>query len=243
MRMYMSAGVAAALLMPLPELAEAASLQVAPVILEIPAPGASATIKLRNEGTTALNAQVRVFRWTQVNGEEKLEPTDAVVASPPIISLAGKSDYVVRVVRLSKQPIASSETYRLLVDELPDPARQRHGTVAIVLRYSIPVFFYSAQAAAPKLAWSTSQRGGQVFVTATNDGDRHVRLADLKLDAGQGRSIAFGSGLAGYVLGHSSMRWTVTNSKHRLGTGNPVAITAQSETGPVGASSIMQAAR
>ena len=242
MRKYMSAGLVAALLMPLPKLAEAASLQVAPVTLEIPAPGASATIKLRNEGTAPLNAQVRVFRWTQVNGEEKLEPTDAVVASPPMISLAAKSDYVVRVVRLSKQP-AAGESYRLLVDELPDPARQRHGTVAIILRYSIPVFFYSAQAAAAKLQWSISQRGGQVFVAATNDGDRHVRLADLKLDAGQGRSISFGNGLTGYVLGHSSMRWTATNSKHRLGAGNPVAISAQSDSGPIGASSTMQAAR
>jgi fimbrial chaperone protein len=243
MRKYMSAGVVAALLVPLPNLAEAASLQVAPVTLEIPAPGASATLKLRNEGTTVLNAQVRVFRWTQVNGEEKLEPTDAVVSSPPIISLAPKSGYIVRVVRLSKQPVAQGESYRVLVDELPDPSRQRHGTVAIVLRYSIPVFFYSAQAAAPKLTWSTAQRGGQVFVTATNDGDRHVRLADLKLDAGQGRNISLGNGLAGYVLGHSTVHWAVTNSKHRLGAGNAIAISAQSDSGPISASSTMQAAR
>src|SRR5215831_17602613 len=91
-------------LMSLPTAAGAASLQVAPVTLEIPAPGASATLKLRNEGSAALNAQIRVFRWTEVNGEEKLEPTDDVVASPPIARLAPKADYVVRLVRLAKRP-------------------------------------------------------------------------------------------------------------------------------------------
>ena len=84
MRKDMSAGVVAALLMPLPNLAEAASLQVAPVTLEIPAPGASATIKLRNEATTALNAQVRVFRWTQVNGELRLRVTSSSVCERSI---------------------------------------------------------------------------------------------------------------------------------------------------------------
>src|SRR5262249_62404241 len=125
-----------------PTLAGAAPLQVAPINVESPAPGASPTIKLRNEGSAPLNAQIRVFRWTQKDGEEKLEPPDDVVASPPIATLAAKADYVVRLVRLSKAPIAEGASYRLLVDELPDPARQKNGNIAIVLRYSIPVFFY-----------------------------------------------------------------------------------------------------
>ena len=41
---------------------QAASLQVAPVGIEVAAPGTASTVKLRNEGTTAINAQIRVFR-------------------------------------------------------------------------------------------------------------------------------------------------------------------------------------
>ena len=62
---------------------QAASLQVAPVLVEVPAPGATSTLKLHNEGTKPLDAQIRIFRWTQVNGVDTLTPTDDVAASPP----------------------------------------------------------------------------------------------------------------------------------------------------------------
>ena len=48
----------------------AASLQVAPVKVEVASPGAATTVKLRNEGTTPLNAQIRVFRWAGVMADE-----------------------------------------------------------------------------------------------------------------------------------------------------------------------------
>jgi fimbrial chaperone protein len=99
----------------------AASLQVAPVSIEVQAPAAAATLKLRNEGPSPINAQLRVFRWSQTNGEEKLEPTDDVVASPPIVALTPKTDYTVRLVRVTKRPILVGESYRLFVDELPEP--------------------------------------------------------------------------------------------------------------------------
>src|SRR5579863_3912889 len=97
---------------------QAASLQVAPVLVEVPAPGAAATLKLRNEGTKPLDAQIRVFQWTQVDGADVLTPTNDVVASPPAASLRADTDYTVRIVRTKKEPVAKEEAYRLLIDEL-----------------------------------------------------------------------------------------------------------------------------
>jgi fimbrial chaperone protein len=61
----------------------AASLQVAPVLLDIAAPAAAAMVTLRNTGATPIATQIRVFRWVQEEGRERLEPTADVVASPP----------------------------------------------------------------------------------------------------------------------------------------------------------------
>jgi fimbrial chaperone protein len=36
--------------------------------------------------------QIRLFRWSQVDGKEKLEPTDEVAASPPAITMAAKTN-------------------------------------------------------------------------------------------------------------------------------------------------------
>jgi fimbrial chaperone protein len=210
----------------------AASLQVSPVRVEIASPGAATTVKLRNEGATPLNAQVRVFRWSQVNGEDKLEPTTDVVASPPLATLAPKSDYTVRLVRVSKTPVAKEETYRLFIDELPDAAGQRNRTVNLVLRYSIPVFFYHSDVAPPKLAWSVDHSGGKLSVVAKNSGDRHMRISALKLRDASGATVSFGNGLTGYVLGGSSMRWAAPPGS-RLTAGNPIVVSAQGDLGPI----------
>lgn len=151
MRTAMRGLVMAAALAAAPASAGAASLQVAPVLVEVRAPGAASTVTLRNEGPRPINAQARVFRWRQLNGEDVLEPTEAVVASPPIVALASRVDYAVRVVRTSRQPVAAEEAYRLVIDELPDASRARSGTVSLVLRHSIPVFFMPENGGSPKL--------------------------------------------------------------------------------------------
>ena len=60
--------------------AGAGSLQIEPVLIDVTAPGAASAVTLRNEGTTPINAQIRVFRWSLINGQEKLEPTEDVFA-------------------------------------------------------------------------------------------------------------------------------------------------------------------
>src|SRR5688572_26924313 len=159
--------------------AQAGSLQVEPVLVDVTAPAAAATVTLRNQGQTAIDAQIRVFRWSLVNGEEKLEPTEDVVASPPAVSLPPKGEYVARIVRLSKQPITGEENYRLLVDQLPDVSQQKNGMVNLMMRYSIPVFFGATDKKNAAVAWSLSKKGDKLTVTAHNGGDRRLRISAL----------------------------------------------------------------
>jgi fimbrial chaperone protein len=210
----------------------AASLQIAPVLVEVPAPGAASTLKLRNEGNRPLNAQIRIFRWTQVDGADVLTPTDDVAASPPQASLKPNADYVVRVVRTSKEPVVKEEAYRLLVDELPAPAGQQGAAVNIALRYSIPVFFM-VPGTPPKLSWDLKQVGGKPMIAVSNAGDRRVRLAKLRFADGKGGIANFGEGLAGYVLGHSTRYWAVPATAKGFGAGGIVSMSAQGDIGPI----------
>lgn len=212
---------------------QAASLQVAPVLVEVPAPGATSSLKLHNEGTKPLDAQIRIFRWTQVNGADTLTPTDDVAASPPAASMRPNTDYTVRIVRLNKVPVAQEESYRLLIDELPTPATTTSATVNIALRYSIPVFFTVPGASAPKLTWELQQRGTKPVIVVSNAGDRRIRLAKLKFTDGKGAVASFGEGLAGYVLGRSSKNFEVPAKLKGFGAGGVVSMSAQSDTGPI----------
>lgn len=214
----------------------AGSLEIAPVSIEVISPGAGSTIKLHNEGNTRINAQIRVFRWTQKDGEDKLEPTENVVASPPMARLGPGADYTVRIVRLSKQPVGSEESYRLLIDELPDQRPASNQVVNLILRYSIPVFFVPPNAAPAKLNWSVAKQQNHIQVSAINEGDRHVRLAALNLRDAQGKTLSFGAGLTGYVLGRSRMQWATPAKEHALAVDASLQISAVGDTGPIHAS-------
>jgi fimbrial chaperone protein len=211
--------------------ANAGALQVEPVLVDVTAPGAASTITLRNEGNTPIDAQVRVFRWSLVDGVEKLEPTDDVVASPPSVTLTPKGQYIARIVRVSKQPVVGEESYRLLIDQLPDLSQQKNGTVNLMVRYSIPVFFGAANKKIPTLAWSLAVKGDKVTLMARNTGDRRLRISALSLRDAGGKSISFGPGLAGYALGQSTKTWTVAS--RGFATNGAASISAQSDGGPV----------
>lgn len=229
MRPMQSCIGAAALLLLCVSHSAAASLRVAPTSLELIAPDSAAVLNLHNDAKRPINVQIRVFRWRQVDGVEQLEPTTDVVASPPSTEVGPNADYSVRVLRVSKTPVGTEEGYRLLVDELPDPSRRKAGTVTLVLRYSVPVFFRNPDAKAPDVSFSLSRKGRSLLLTARNNGESRLRLSNLNLTQG-GKKLGSRSGLVGYVLGGATMQWPIGSSKSLAGSS--VTLKAQSDFGP-----------
>jgi len=143
--------------------AQAASLQISPVSINLRANQAASGINLQNLGERPVYGQVRVFAWDQRNGEDVLTPTDELVASPPIIEVGAKGSQTIRLVRkggaaAGAAPGNPERTYRLLIDEIPREDEQASG-VAIRLQYSVPVFVAPVdEAAAPNLAWSVLRK-------------------------------------------------------------------------------------
>jgi len=70
-----------------------------------------------------------------------LTPTTAVVASPPIASLKPGGENLVRIVRVARTPVTARESYRVLVDQLPNPKGYKPGVVGILVRHAIPLYF------------------------------------------------------------------------------------------------------
>jgi fimbrial chaperone protein len=215
-----------------PTSAFAAQLRVEPVLLEMNAPAAAGTLTLRNDEDSEVTIQTRVLRWSQAAGKETLEPTTDVVASPPAVTLASGADYVVRVVRVSKQPVRGEESYRVIVDQLPRVRRQQARAVNLLIRQSIPVFFRSTELNLPTVSWSMNTEAGKLILVANNAGDERLRIASLRLKDSAGSTISFGNGLVGYVLGRSSMSWIAPTNPHGFGASGPVSMTAETDKGP-----------
>ncbi|HHI81784.1 MAG TPA: molecular chaperone [Rhizobiales bacterium] len=213
--------------------ASAASLQVRPVLVDVTAPGASSILTLSNTGAETVNAQVRVFKWTQKNGKDRLTPTRDVVASPPFVKMKPGRTYNLRIIRVSKKPVNGEEAYRLLVDQLPDVKPKGKTTVKFNIRYSIPVFFSQANASRPSLSWTYANSGKGFVLTARNSGGRRMRIANLRLKSGTGHSWTISKGLAGYALAGSTIKW---RQKRRLkGANKGVRVFAKGDYGPISA--------
>jgi fimbrial chaperone protein len=192
-------------------LASASGLQVAPTGLEFANDAAAQALWLTNTGDGEMRAQVRAFAWTQASGQDRLEPTQALVASPPMLVLAPGQRQLVRVIRAgSGKPAAGEQAYRLLVDELPETALQ--SGVQYVLRYSVPVFVDGVGAPATadtRLRWNLRREGETLMVEADNPGPRHAQLSGVEVLPADSAPVALVPGLLGYVLGGSTMRWSV----------------------------------
>jgi len=209
----------------------AAQLRVEPILLEMNAPAAAGALTLRNDDDDEVTVQTRVLRWSQSGGKESLEPTTDVVASPPAAKLAAHTDYVVRVVRVSKRPVEAEESYRVIVDQLPNTRRKLIRSINLLIRQSIPVFFRGREFSKPNASWSVSIQAKKLVVAVTNTGDERLRIASLRLQDSAGTTISFGNGLIGYALGRSTMSWVGPNYPPGFGSSGPITVTAATDKG------------
>jgi fimbrial chaperone protein len=203
--------------------AQAASLSVTPIMIEGASGRTAHVVTLHNGGEKPIQAQVRILSWRQANGEDILEETRRVVASPPIAEVGPGGDFTIRIVRVANEPITEEESYRLLVDEIPDAALRRNGLVAIAIRFSVPAFFSPADASLPRIVWSVSRSGPKPRLIGRNLGDKRVKLSDLSYG---GKTIT--KGLAGYILGRSEKAWPLPAGAKGAG-----GVTAVTDRGPL----------
>ncbi|ANH75269.1 MULTISPECIES: fimbrial biogenesis chaperone [Ralstonia] len=197
-----------------PFAAHAAALQISPIRLDLPPGQMAAVIMLHNRGTQPLNAQVRVFRWTQDADGDHLEPATTLVASPPIVQIPASGEQVVRVV-LTQPPVAGAgeQAYRLLIDELPDRRPQTLTGVTMQLRYSVPVFVNATADAPPKLTATLRQDGGKAVLVVRNIDRYHAQLSAVSIEWSDGTRNEITPGLLGYALAGATRTWPIADAR------------------------------
>lgn len=184
-----------------------ATLQVSPVIVNFLPTQPATTLTLGNSGDVPIHGQLRLFAWTQRHGDNVLTPSDALVASPPILRIEPGERQIVRLVRMAQVAEPQEQSYRLLVDELPSTGATPVEGISIRLRYSLPVFVQASDARAPSLRFDVRLSRGELEVH--NDGERHAQLGATRVLDASGRSVQLTRGLLGYVLAGQTRRFAV----------------------------------
>ena len=140
-------------------------LQVGSTRVELPAGARATRLVLRNSGDAPVGAQVRVYDWSQPEGEDRLDETHAIALSPPIVRIAPGEEQVVRIVRQGPAPTGRDATYRVVAEEVPLTPQDANVAVGFRMRFVLPLFDRFADAQPAQLScrlsampWVSSRR-------------------------------------------------------------------------------------
>jgi fimbrial chaperone protein len=203
-------GCVALLLLAVAERATAGSFSVTPVRVELAQGHRTSVLTLRNPGDTPLTVQVSLVDWTQSDGEDRYNATRDVLATPPVFTLAGNSEQIIRVALRRDADATRELPYRIFFEEVPQATIRDFNGLNVALRIGVPVFLEPKSAAHSELMWELhSLPDGQLQIDALNRGTAHVQVTDfdLSFDSSQKRVHV---GVVKYVLPGSRMSWIVT---------------------------------
>lgn len=188
-------------------------LQTRQTGVDLPAGARAGRLVLANTGDAPIAAQIRVYAWRQDGGEDVLEPTSALVASPAIVEIPAQGEQLVRIVRPDGGTVPHEQAYRVVVDELPGDPAGDSSTVQVRMRFLIPAFVRAADPAPAALAC----RLEPAVLACSNPGGRAAQLGATYLSNGAQR-LEVTPGLLGYVLAGGMRRFPIdTNTLAKAG--------------------------
>ncbi len=209
-------------------LTAADGIAVNPIRLELDPGQRTGSLNISNGAAETKVLQVSVMQWKQVAGESVYEDANDVIATPKLFRMPPKSKQLVRV-GFIKPPadLTTERSYRIYLTEVPE-SKNEDNQVRFLLRLGIPMFV-PPEKPQDKLRWELSlMPNGLLRLIAENQGNRHVRLQEIKLSDNQGVLVEE-QGL-NYLLPGSRKEWQL-KPKHRPATGKPIALKAQSGRG------------
>ncbi|OAM52345.1 hypothetical protein A7981_02345 [Methylovorus sp. MM2] len=187
----------------------ASALQITPLRLEFTKLQSMTTLTIKNRGTTATLVQMDVYKWTQQNGEDVLEPSRDVLVSPPVFTVDPHGEQVIRAVVRRKPDEQKEITYRLFLREIADRATEEstNETVRVLLGFSLPIFVKPNIASEHDVVWTAKKLADhKVSIKLNNQGQQHLQVSSFQLENEQGKIIT-GQSQMSYVLPDNHREW------------------------------------
>ncbi len=206
-RKAFSAFVAAILLFA--PVAAKAAVSVTPTRIMLSKAQPTQLLTLTNQANDASRFQASVFAWRQTrDGKIKLDPTNDVVAFPPLFSIAGKDVRNIRVGMTGTQGVTEKD-YRIIVQELPHaPKPGVPVEIQMLTRFSIPIFVAPVGAAVIDTHIEDAALAqGTLSFTVVNQGTLHTEISKL---------VATGTGADGTTFDVSTPGWYLLAGEHRV---------------------------
>lgn len=172
--------------------AQASSLSVTPIMVTLDDDNRSAVITVKNGSNEPRVIQTELLRWTQENGENRYAPSNDILVNPPLAVLQPGQSQIVRVGLNSKRIDNQELAYRLYIGEVPPQSAPGVSGVRVALRFGLAVFATPQSATPARPTWKAARsRDGSLQLNLDNAGNRHLRLANLRvIDPASGKQLS-----------------------------------------------------
>jgi fimbrial chaperone protein len=189
--------------------AQAGSLDVNPVRVDLSLKQRVAALTVHNTAGQPTVIQLQAHAWSQPGNTDVLTPVDDLVATPPIFTLAPGATQIVRIGQRRPSGAGIEQAYRLIIQEVPPPPDPAFKGLRMALKISLPVFVAPATPTRAELAWTASLVDGRLALTATNLGTAHAHIAGLTVALpAMATSVPVAAG-ATYLLPRASHTWVI----------------------------------
>jgi len=179
--------------------ADAGSLTVIPIRLELGATQAATSMTVGNAADAPATVQVSAWQWRHEDGGDQLEPAtgaDAPIITPPMFRLGPGGSQIVRIGFAGHGSNNHEGRWRLIVEEVPQPPLAQAVPVAMAplqiatrLRVSLPLFRLPAVARSV-LDWQLADDGTALAVANHGTTTERIDHASLSAAGGTLASIA-----------------------------------------------------
>jgi len=159
-----------------PRVVRAGEWRVTPIHLDLGRDAKSGAVTILNESEERLQLQMAAFEWTQDGaGKDRYEETGDILFFPRIMIFDRKGEKILRA-GIKGPPAAKEKTYRLFVQEIPEPKQAEGAQVAIAIRFGLPIFVKPAKEDPRGEVAGISMAGGVVSAVARNSGNVHLLM-------------------------------------------------------------------
>lgn len=165
----------------LPDISYGGEFRVSPIRLDLDAKAKSGVITVINEAEEKLQCQMKAFEWTQDGeGKDVYTETQDIIFFPRLMTIDPKSERIIRAgIRI---PAAAREkTYRLFVEEIPEPKKTEGAAVAVTIRFGVPIFVKPAKEEARGNVEKVDLSKGTLTIAVRNTGNVHLIINSINL--------------------------------------------------------------
>lgn len=163
----------------IPAVTMAGEWQVIPIRLDFDKGTKSGVLTVKNRADESLNIQIKAFAWSQDNdGKDQYIESADLIYLPKIATVEKGGEQVIRTGL--KFPATSREkSYRLFVEEIPKPRKAESSTIAIAIRFGVPIFVKPVKEENAGEVTSLTLDKGKLDARIANSGNVHFNITSL----------------------------------------------------------------